>query len=724
MHRDRYLKDRVSRESNSEKQSKYRVQPPLKRAGFSKPAASLISLLGNTTLQQMVEGRLIQTKLQVNRGGDKYEKQADRMAEKMVNSNHKSPVLNKIERVRSRIGFGAAPKESSAGIRGLKGKGSAMSKPLREFFEPRMGVDLGNIRIHTGSNANRLASSLNARAFTHGRDIVFKDGQYRPGTKAGKKLLAHELVHTMQQGQAGSPIIQRCEDDDKDKKKPVDKNKKVNEKYIKKLNKWLESPAARERPSSYLIIVAEWYKNLKDDKGFDDFMELVREWESTTNRRCSLIGTAFTTLIYKEYWKSMYKILLNSSSSIGFNDLNDFKWKDVYFNDPFKDLDKVIDITKKYNLNLLELWFKKNISSPADKKINSTKWYWEWATYIALASALTYQPLKKGNYNGLAALSLVGEVKKDWLSLTKDNLTFSLFPTFFNYDNLKGNDILKDRSEDENNRNHHILYNLENKANLGLKLPLQFKYQPKGSKNYLSFELYYSLLTILGRNSPEDLRLLDLLGHYIPMGGEGALKFLFNHSKEIENLNKNSPRLTDFASQYGFNLGTKMGSSELNLNGSIIKGDDYLYGTTGLSYNLKHKFSGNREFKFELKGDYSFIKPGPEAISGSSYRGDGGALSLSLQVTNNDKKSVIGASGGFGYIDRENHRGEKDIITTYNASVFGYYQGLSLKVDVKSEVINGEGGLKTVFTVGMPLSWVPRSIKNMGKGSKRSLLDF
>ncbi|MBN2736490.1 MAG: DUF4157 domain-containing protein, partial [Spirochaetales bacterium] len=81
-------------------------------------------------------------------------------------------------------------------------KGSSLSKPVREFFEPRLGVDLGNVKVHTGSNANTLARSVNARAFTYQNQIVFGKGQYQPGTTEGNKLIGHELVHTVQQGKA------------------------------------------------------------------------------------------------------------------------------------------------------------------------------------------------------------------------------------------------------------------------------------------------------------------------------------------------------------------------------------------------------------------------------------------------------------------------------------------------------------------------------------------
>lgn len=63
-------------------------------------------------------------------------------------------------------------------------------------MEPRFGIDFSNIRIH---NAPDLASSIQAQAFTHGRDIYFNAGKYDPESSGGKRLLGHELAHAIQQ---------------------------------------------------------------------------------------------------------------------------------------------------------------------------------------------------------------------------------------------------------------------------------------------------------------------------------------------------------------------------------------------------------------------------------------------------------------------------------------------------------------------------------------------
>jgi hypothetical protein len=78
------------------------------------------------------------------------------------------------------------------------------------FFEPRLGVDLSGVRVHHDGGAARLAASVNARAFTVGRDVFFGAGEWAPGTARGDRLLAHELTHTIQQGGRSNDVVHRA----------------------------------------------------------------------------------------------------------------------------------------------------------------------------------------------------------------------------------------------------------------------------------------------------------------------------------------------------------------------------------------------------------------------------------------------------------------------------------------------------------------------------------
>jgi len=77
--------------------------------------------------------------------------------------------------------------------------GQPLPEVERSFMERRFGTDFSDVKVHTDNRATQLSRELNARAFTHGKDIFFNRGQYNPATFSGKHLLAHELTHVVQQ---------------------------------------------------------------------------------------------------------------------------------------------------------------------------------------------------------------------------------------------------------------------------------------------------------------------------------------------------------------------------------------------------------------------------------------------------------------------------------------------------------------------------------------------
>jgi hypothetical protein len=83
----------------------------------------------------------------------------------------------------------------------LRSPGQPLGASTRKFFEPRFGHDFSHVRVHTDARAADSARSVNAQAYTVGDELVFGDGQYAPDTNAGRRLLAHELTHVLQQRQ-------------------------------------------------------------------------------------------------------------------------------------------------------------------------------------------------------------------------------------------------------------------------------------------------------------------------------------------------------------------------------------------------------------------------------------------------------------------------------------------------------------------------------------------
>ena len=206
-------------------------------APCSAPRGNISQIVGNQALKSLYESGGIQTKLEVGEADDKYEHEADAVADKVVrmpeNSaqargkknkefradsmkitplvqrqvdeetvNEESEESSAENAVQAKLATGGSQdlnSEKQNKILALRGGGKPLSSDSQEFFSSRMGHDFSRVRVHTGSKANDAASAINARAFTLGNDIVFKSGEFSPNTNRGKHLLAHELTHTIQQ---------------------------------------------------------------------------------------------------------------------------------------------------------------------------------------------------------------------------------------------------------------------------------------------------------------------------------------------------------------------------------------------------------------------------------------------------------------------------------------------------------------------------------------------
>ena len=175
----------------------------------------------------------IQTKLSISEPGDIYEQEADRIADQVMrmpdltlsrSSIGSTPiralsVQRKCQSCEGEEGElqrkpnSSATEPPSSGLETvaatLSQGGRLLDPATRSFFEPRFGTDFSAVRIHTDTQAAESATSVNALAYTVGRDVVFNSGQYDPHHDSGKRLLAHELTHVVQQGTRLVPLLQR-----------------------------------------------------------------------------------------------------------------------------------------------------------------------------------------------------------------------------------------------------------------------------------------------------------------------------------------------------------------------------------------------------------------------------------------------------------------------------------------------------------------------------------
>ena len=216
--------------------------------GFASPILGLQRAAGNQSVSRLLGGILLQPKLRIGPPGDAYEREADHVAEAVLSESGApfsvsvagSAGLQRMcskcqeeeeERLQRAPAAGGAllqrachcqeeedlvqPKSNAdaprstpgfeSRVEALRGSGRPLPADVRSFFEPRFGHDFGAVRVHTGSAADEAAQAVHARAFTVGSDVAFATGEWSPETAAGKRLLAHELTHVVQQ----TPLVAR-----------------------------------------------------------------------------------------------------------------------------------------------------------------------------------------------------------------------------------------------------------------------------------------------------------------------------------------------------------------------------------------------------------------------------------------------------------------------------------------------------------------------------------
>lgn len=164
----------------------------------------------------------VQRALQVSQPGDRWEREADEMADEVMrmpdpalsttrgwglvqrcpdgscSTDDDGEVMRRADNGSSWRAPGPAP---AALISSLAG-GRRMTSGERSFFEPRFNRDFSSVRIHDNAQASTAARSIHALAFTRGHAIGLAANSYESGSLSGRRLLAHELTHVVQQGAA------------------------------------------------------------------------------------------------------------------------------------------------------------------------------------------------------------------------------------------------------------------------------------------------------------------------------------------------------------------------------------------------------------------------------------------------------------------------------------------------------------------------------------------
>jgi Domain of unknown function (DUF4157)/Predicted lipoprotein of unknown function (DUF2380) len=162
--------------------------------------------------------KLVQTKLTIGASNDPLEHEADRVADQVL-AAPANPAVSiappKIQRFTGQPSSSADMPAPATVDRVLSSPGALLEPALRHDMEQRFGHDFSRVRVHSDAAAGRSARDINANAYTVRQNIVFGAGQFAPHESGGRKLLAHELAHVVQQGVPGDPAADpgKCEHD-------------------------------------------------------------------------------------------------------------------------------------------------------------------------------------------------------------------------------------------------------------------------------------------------------------------------------------------------------------------------------------------------------------------------------------------------------------------------------------------------------------------------------
>jgi len=163
----------------------------------------------------------VQAKLTVSQPDDPFEQEADRVADRVMRMEASSVTVQRMcagceeeeqQLQRKETGSEAVETTPSMVQDSLTSSGAPLDSTTRTYMEQHFGHDFDNVRVHTGGQADAAARQINSLAFTLGNDVVFREGQYAPHSNEGRRLLAHELTHVVQQSAGtATAAIQRQE---------------------------------------------------------------------------------------------------------------------------------------------------------------------------------------------------------------------------------------------------------------------------------------------------------------------------------------------------------------------------------------------------------------------------------------------------------------------------------------------------------------------------------
>ncbi len=215
----------------------------------------------------------------------------------------------------------------------LRGRGTPLPAPMRGELEAKFGRGLGQVRVHTGTEADRMSRQFGARAFTVGPDIGFRAGAYSPNTRAGRTLLAHELTHVAQQGhapplanRAGPPVgrsartVRRQPDDEADD--PTIAAELENEKDIARKNSdQSDNVVLRGYSTRVLLLLAAPHSPLRTEDDLNALLDKSYETANTELDTLAALGGSMDYYlgVFPAGFPGIWSVKVRTALSLGTN---------------------------------------------------------------------------------------------------------------------------------------------------------------------------------------------------------------------------------------------------------------------------------------------------------------------------------------------------------------------------------------------------------------------
>lgn len=268
--------------------------------------------------------RVNRKSISVSHPNDEEEKEAEHVSRKVMNGE--SATINGTGNGINRKGEGAVETtpEFETQLEASKGNGKGLPEDLHQEMGEKMGADFSGVKMHVDSQANSMSENINAKAFTHGQDVYFGRGQFDPVSHQGRSLIAHELVHTVQQSNSG--VLRKINRQHIDEITPIDN------KLVKRIAQSSDTPIDALARSLYDMCTAIMNNHIVALHDFNNFILAPSEKSTEEQLLEILLGIA----------KSFFMPFMNEAVSVLFKiwglakpdpatttDEIDFDWKGV-----------------------------------------------------------------------------------------------------------------------------------------------------------------------------------------------------------------------------------------------------------------------------------------------------------------------------------------------------------------------------------------------------------